>query len=99
MPWLLFETVAEARAIFRMFVDPRYRLSWTGRLLPVALVVLFATSGWWAGCLTSINIFYIGAVLNKVLDLALGFVLFKVLGHEARRYRQTSPDLPPSLRL
>jgi hypothetical protein len=29
----------------------------------------------------------------------LAFVLFKVLGQEARRYRETSPDLPPNLRL
>ena len=35
----------------------------------------------------------------KVLQLVIAFVLFKVLAHEARRYRETSPDLPPSLRL
>ena len=37
--------------------------------------------------------------VNKLIDLLLGFLLFKVLGYEARRYRLTAPDLPPTLRL
>jgi hypothetical protein len=41
----------------------------------------------------------VGGLLNKVIDLVLAFLLFKVLGHEARRYRETAPDLPPTLRL
>jgi hypothetical protein len=88
--------MAEGRAIVRMYVDPRYRLSWSGRFVPLILAVAFLTSCWWVP-LASIPIF--GTVIDKIIDLALGFVLFKVLSHEARRYRQTSPDLPPTLRL
>jgi hypothetical protein len=33
------------------------------------------------------------------VQVVVGFLLFKVLAHEARRYRETAPDLPPSLRL
>jgi hypothetical protein len=33
------------------------------------------------------------------VDLLLLYSMFKILGHEARRYRETAPDLPPSLRL
>jgi hypothetical protein len=90
------EAAAELRAIFRMFVDPRYRLSWAGRLVPAALVFLFATSWWWVPG-TSIPLF--GTLLNKTVDLSLAYALFKVLGREAQRYRETAPDLPPSLRL
>ena len=36
--WLIVETWAEARAIVRMFLDPRYRLSWTGRIVPAVLL-------------------------------------------------------------
>jgi hypothetical protein len=94
--WLLWETIAEARAIVRMFVDPRYRLSWFGRVVPLVLVAAIATSWFWVPG-TSIPLF--GTLLDKAVDLVLAFVLFKVLGHEARRYRETSPDLPPTLRL
>ena len=30
--------------------------------------------------------------------LALAYLLFKLLSYEARRYRETAPDLPPGLR-
>jgi hypothetical protein len=94
--WLLSESVAEARAIVRMYTDPRYRLSWTARILPPLLLVAFVASWWWVP-FTSFAV--VGTLLNKVIDLLVAFVLIKLLGHEARRYRETAPDLPPSLRL
>jgi hypothetical protein len=94
--WLLADVVAEARVIVRMYVDPRYALSWMGRTVPLVLLVAFATAQWWVpfGSLPGV-----GWIPVKVAELLTGFLLFKVLGHEARRYRQTAPDLPPSLRL
>jgi hypothetical protein len=94
--WLFWDIVAEARAILRMFVDPRYRMSWAGRLVPVGLAAAFVLSSWWVPG-TSIPL--VGFWVNKAADLVLAFVLFKVLGYEARRYRETAPDLPPMLRL
>jgi hypothetical protein len=94
--WLPVEAVAEGRAMVRMFTDPRYRLSWTGRIAPPALLVLFLISWWWVP-FTSFAV--IGYWLNKAADLVVAFVLYKFLAHEARRYRETAPDLPPSLRL
>jgi hypothetical protein len=93
---LFWEAVAEARAIVRVYLDPRYRLSWLGRLVPPGLVLLIVTSGWWVPG-SGVPLF--GPLLDKGIDLLLAFVLFKVLGYEARRYRETAPDLPPSLRL
>jgi hypothetical protein len=91
-----FDVYAELRAILRMFVDPRYQMSWTSRLVPLALAVLLLTSGYWApGAMLP----GIGTLIDKLIDVPLAFLLFKVLSHEARRYRQTSPDLPPALRL
>jgi hypothetical protein len=94
--WLFWDALAEARAIFRMYVDPRYRLSWSGRVVPPVLLVAFVTTGWWVP-LTAVP--GVGWVVRRAVELVLGFVLFKVLGYEARRYRETAPDLPPSLRL
>jgi hypothetical protein len=93
---LLRETVVEARAILRMFVDPRYSMSWGGRFLPIGLLAAFAFSYYWVP-FTIIPV--VGYWVNKAADLVLAFVLFKVLAYEARRYRATAPDLPPSLRL
>jgi hypothetical protein len=94
--WLPLDILTEARVILRMFVDPRYSMSWSGRTIPLVLLALFLTSWWWVP-LTSITGF--GYLINKTADLAICFVLFKVLGHEARRYRRTAPDLPASMRL
>ena len=94
--WLLWDTWAEARIIVRMFVDPRYQLPWSARVLPLLLLAAILTSYYW---IPGTTIPLLGSWLNKAVDLLLAFLLFKWLGHEARRYRQTSPDLPPSLRL
>lgn len=96
--WLLWDTWAEARAIARMFVDPRYQLPWSSRLIPLVLLAAFLIPKkfWVPGA----QIPFVGDwLLSAIIDLLLAFLLFKWLGHEARRYRQSSPDLPPSLRL
>ncbi len=95
--WLLWDTWAEARAIVRMFLDPRYHLPWSARVLPLVILAAILTSRFWV---PGAAIPYLGDwLLVKMVDLLLAFLLFKWLGHEARRYRQTSPDLPANLRL
>ena len=96
--WLLFEALAELRAMYWMFLDPRYRLSWTARLVPLVILVLIMTSYYWTPG-TMILPLFLGTVFEKLCDLVLAFGLFKLLSYEARRYRETAPDLPPSLRL
>jgi hypothetical protein len=95
--WLFWDTWAEARAIVRMFVDPRYNLPWSARVLPLVLLAAILSSEYWVP-FSSVPL--LGSwLLVKLVDLFLAFLLFKWLGHEARRYRQTSPDLPAGLRL
>jgi hypothetical protein len=93
---MLFDLWAEARAVFRMYVDPRHRLTWTGRTIPVCLLVMIVTSGWWFP-LAWLPV--VGVYVDKVFDVVIAYALYKVVSHESRRYRQISPDLPPSLRL
>jgi hypothetical protein len=71
-------------------------MPWLGRLLPLVLLAAFISSYYWAP-LTALG--GVGWLFNKAVDLLIAFVLFKVLCHEARRYRETAPDLPPNLRL
>ncbi|HEY1860870.1 MAG TPA: hypothetical protein VGG61_10975 [Gemmataceae bacterium] len=94
---LLWELLVELRAIFCMFVDPRYRLGWPTRILTVLLLAAIATSRFWPPM--SMLPDMMAAILDKIVDLGLSYVLWKVLIHEARRYRQTAPELPPSMRL
>jgi hypothetical protein len=80
-----------------MFLDPRYQLPWSARVLPLVILAAILTSRFWV---PGSSIPYLGDwLLVKLVDLLLAFLLFKWLGHEARRYRQTSPDLPANLRL
>ena len=88
-PWAIREIFAEIQAIFYMYVDPRYRLSWPGRVVSPVLLGLFLTTGWWVPY----------SLFCKPIEILLCFSLIKLLSYEASRYRDTAPDLPPSLRL
>ena len=80
-----------------LFLDPRYHLPWSSRVIPLVLLAAILTSKYWV---PGSSIYILGDwLLVKLVDLLLAFLLFKWLGHEARRYRQSSPDLPPNLRL
>jgi hypothetical protein len=97
-PWLLFDVYAEARATVRMYLDPRFRLTWQARLLPPILLAAIATSWIWLPG-TAVLPGVVSTLVMKAVDLLLALVLFKVLHREVTRYRNSSPDLPPSLRL
>ena len=82
--WLLWDCYDEARTVVRMFFDKRYRLSWTAIVVP--LLALFLMLG------SYFTIWYIplvGGILDKIVDLILAFLAYKVLVREAQRYRQT----------
>jgi hypothetical protein len=83
-PWLLLEIYEEFRAIYWMFLDPRYRLSWTGRIAPLAILFVLFSSWLFLGS-------FPWSLIDKVLSLVLIVVLYKVLSREARRYRQMAP--------
>ncbi len=81
--WLLFDIYADVRTLCRMYVDRRYRVSWSALVVPVAALVLFLLS--W---LIISGLWVVGPLLDKVFDLLLGFVVYKVLVREIQRYRQ-----------
>jgi hypothetical protein len=88
--WLLVELYTELRAIYWMFLDPRYRLTWTARL--VTPIILFFMFSFWF--FFDARLLFVGTLLDKVVDALLVVVLYKVLVREARRYRTAYP-LPP----
>lgn len=95
--WLFWDMLIEVRVFWRLYTDPRYQLSWFGRLCPPALLIIFIFSNWFFMPLASIP--FLGPWLDRICMLVVAYILFKCLSSEARRYRQTAPDLPPSLRL
>ncbi|MBY0523467.1 MAG: hypothetical protein K2R98_08705 [Gemmataceae bacterium] len=92
--WLLFDLMGEAQSILHMYGDPRYRLTWPGRLIPPALLAMIFTSWIWLPG-TSLMMTWMGILYVKVVDLILAFFLFKVLGREAKHYRELIPQYPP----
>jgi hypothetical protein len=92
--WLLVEIYAELRAIFRMYFDPRYRMTWFTRLMSFLIIGSILLSRFFVSAIP-----LVGGILDMVLYPVLLYVLFKVLSREATRYRMTSPDLPAGLRL
>jgi hypothetical protein len=80
--WFLFDLAAEFRAIFRMFFDPRFRLTWAGRLVPLGVLVAIILSAWTLG-----SIPLVGWLLDRLADVVLIAIAYKVLSREARRYR------------
>ena len=99
--WFVLDILNELRVMLRMFVDPRYRLTWPGRVVPLAIMVIIVLSE-----LESLAILFpwnlvpfIGKhVLNKLVQILLTFVMFKVLLREVDRYREQIPDAPRPMR-
>jgi len=82
-PWLLFDLFAELRAMVLMFFDRHYHTAWTTRLAVFVVVPLVLLSHWW---FPFAWVPIIGPVVDKLVDLALAFFLYKTLGREAHRY-------------
>lgn len=97
--WLIWEMIAELRAMVYMYLDPRYRVSWYAYVVPPALFVAFLFTKFWFPFALTLEKMNLAWTVVIPVDLLLLYCMFKILGHEARRYRETAPDLPPSLRL
>jgi hypothetical protein len=97
--WLIWEMVAEVRAMVCMYVDPRYRVAWYAYVVPPALFLAFLFTKFWFPFALVLEKASMAWLVVVPVDLLLLYSMFKILGHEARRYRETAPDLPPSLRL
>ncbi len=100
--WLLWEVLAEARVIGRMYVDPRYRMTWVGRIVPIVLLLAFFWPSFVVWMIPVVNLLLlvkgVDGIVVTAMQLLIAYVMFKVLSHEARRYREVSRDLPASLR-
>jgi hypothetical protein len=98
--WLALDILNELRVMLRMLVDPRYRLTWPGRIVPVVVLVLIVLSDTEKlAFLFPWNLVAIfGYYVNKLFQILLLFIMFKVLLREVDRYRDQVPDAPRPLK-
>lgn len=91
-----FDVLAEFRAVWRMYVDPRYRLTWLARVVAPVLLVAILLSWWWLPFALALQALsgIVATLYVKAADLVLAFFLYKALSREARRYRDAFPDVP-----
>jgi hypothetical protein len=85
-PWLLYDLYSELRTMVRMYVDRRYRVSWLARIVPLGALIVYLFSWFILG-----NLWMVGPLFDRVIDLLLACLVYKVLAREAARYRQTVP--------
>ncbi len=81
--WGRFAVWRELQLIFRMYFDPRYRLSRACQLLAPALLILmvlnYLTFSFW-------NVPVLAPVFERLILVGLAVALYKVLAREAARY-------------
>jgi hypothetical protein len=83
--WFLADLWAEIRLAAQMYFDPRYRVSRTAQIaFPLFLVILtlnyFVFSVWF-------SITVVSPVAERVLDVVLAVLAYRVLTRELDRYR------------
>lgn len=98
----LLDLLPEFRTFWRMYVDPRYRLTWLARIVAPVLFIAILLSWWWLPFALALQTLsgIVATLYVKAADLALAFFLYKALSREARRYRDAFPDAtsaPPAV--
>lgn len=83
--WTLFELFGELKALFWTVFDRRYHMAWVTRIICIILLVLIFTSQYWLPLAVD-NV--VGRTWEKVVNLALGFLMFFLLHFEMRRYKE-----------
>lgn len=83
--WLIFDLWNELTTFGRMIFDHRYPFSYAGRFGPVIIATAYFFS--WLFLAGSI----VGGTLDRILAIALAFMLYKIMSREVQRYRAMFP--------
>jgi len=90
-PWLLMELLADFASTFRMYFDPRYRVRRATQLLVPLIVGLLIVNFVFFRTVFVLPI--ISTTLEKLVDIVLAILLYKVISREIYRYRQVIGQL------
>ncbi|QVL32883.1 hypothetical protein KIH39_02895 [Telmatocola sphagniphila] len=84
--WPLFELYSEVILIFRMYIDPRYRMRRMTQLVIPAIAMLFVGSYFFFNYLFALPI--LSTILERAIEIFLAILLYKVLLGELVRYKE-----------
>ena len=78
--------IAELRLIFTMYFDPRYRISRTTQFALPGMVLLLIFNYCFFSLWVSIT--FLSPVLERLLAVIIGILIYKLLTREVSRYRE-----------
>lgn len=87
-PWLLFDLARDIGATVKMYMDPRYRVRRSTQLMVPLILGLFAVN-YLLFNYTLLDIPVFRQIVERVVEVVLAILLYKVLMREVARYRQT----------
>lgn len=83
-PWLLFDLLNEVGLTVRMYVDPRYRVRRATQLV-VPLILASYVASYFIFAQFAIPV--VSPILERLIDIVLAVLLYKVIHSELIRYR------------
>jgi hypothetical protein len=90
-PWLIRELLHDLGTTVRMYLDPRYRVRRATQILVPLLVLLFGLNCFFFNIVFHVEI--LSSALEKLVDVVLAVLLYKVVSREILRYRQVIAKL------
>lgn len=84
--WFLIQLWSEVRTFWKSLFDHRYTFSMTGRVAPIGIAFTYLFTWLFIG-----GIAFVGSVTERIIDVALAMLLYKVLSREVQRYRSMFP--------
>lgn len=91
-PWLLVDLLREVGAAVKMYMDPRYRVRRSTQLM-VPLLLGLVVANYFFFNLLLLHIPVVTEVVERLILAVLVVLLYKVIGREVARYRQTVAQL------
>lgn len=85
-PWLLVDLLKEVGATFRMYTDPRYRIRRATKLMVPLILLLFGLN-YLVLNYTMLNIPVFRHLLERLVEVVLAILLYKVVSREVARHR------------
>jgi hypothetical protein len=86
-PWLLVDLMRDLASTVRMYMDPRYRVRRSTQLM-VPLILVFFGANYILFNHTLLDIPIFKHILERLVEIVLAVLLYKVVMREVARYRQ-----------
>ena len=96
-PWLLIDLLRETGTAVRMYMHPRYRVRRSTQFT-VVLLIGSLIANYLVFNVLFLHIPVVTEIVERLIDIVLAVLLYKVLSREVARYRQMVAQIPASPR-